>query len=177
MGRGEFRHPGAQSFPARSVGEDAIKSRAWRVAIHLSRSTASLPTDHTVPVHTLPPFSRPPLGFGKGSLCHMKEISDIFRERATLERKRARLIRSERDEQIDRFFQRDSIKVRDSKTKKFRQASRGELALILKDCPTKDLHAVYRQCEAARSFSRSFWHSIKRKWQGTQRCQNGVKGF
>lgn len=93
----------------------------------------------------------------------MKEISDIFRERGPSKRDASGTIRSERDEQIERFYQRGSIKVRDTKTKKLRLASRGELALILKDCPTEDLHAFYRQCEAARSFPRWFWYSIKRK--------------
>lgn len=105
----------------------------------------------------------------------MKNISDIFQNRPSSKPEQSGDIRSERDEQIERFYQRRCINVRDAKTKKLRLASRGELALILKDCPTEDLHAFYRQCEAARSFPRWFWYSVKRKKQAPQQCQNGAK--
>lgn len=72
-------------------------------------------------------------------------------------------VRSERDEQISRFFDKQSIMVRDKKTKELRLATKVDLALILRHCPTTDLHPFFKQCEEARSFSRYFWWSVKRK--------------
>jgi hypothetical protein len=90
----------------------------------------------------------------------MDHLSNIFKERAALEKRTAASIRSERDELIQNFLG-HGIKLRDPKTKELRPATAAELAIILRHCPTKDLYPFFRECEGARSFSRFFWWSVK----------------
>jgi len=70
-------------------------------------------------------------------------------------------IRSERDEMVQKFVDKRVIKIHDRTTKQLRLATAGEIALLLKDCPTADLYAFFRECEEARSFSRFFWWAVK----------------
>lgn len=68
-------------------------------------------------------------------------------------------IRSERDELIQRFVDKGAIRVR--RKGKLEPATAKEIAILLRDCPTSDLHAFYEECNRARSFSRWFWWSVK----------------
>lgn len=75
-------------------------------------------------------------------------------------------IRSPRDEQITRFYEQGSILIRDRKTKELRRATEGDIAVLLGRAGYKtaeQMHAVYRECEAAKSFSRLFWYKVKHK--------------
>lgn len=71
--------------------------------------------------------------------------------------------RDERDEQIQNFFNKQCIMIRDRKTKALRLATKSDLAKVLMYCPTKDLYPFFKECEGARSFSRYFWWSVKHK--------------
>lgn len=75
-------------------------------------------------------------------------------------------IRSARDEQITRFYERGSIMITDRKTKELRRATEGEIAGLLGKAGYKtaeQMHALYRDCEWAQSFSKLFWYKVKRK--------------
>lgn len=91
----------------------------------------------------------------------MDKIDQLLRQLATKEKERKEKLRSERDEQIRRFFTR--IQLRDRKTKALRDASLEELALILRHCPTNQLHAFFQDCQRANHFAKFFWWSVKRK--------------
>lgn len=91
----------------------------------------------------------------------MDSIANLFQQRAAAEKINAANIRSKRDEQIQRFHARGSIKLFDKKTKQLRLATKEELALILRKYKTDQLHPFYKECENARSFSKFFWWVVK----------------
>lgn len=66
--------------------------------------------------------------------------------------------RSERDELISKFLNHD-IKL--TKNKKLEPATAKDIALLTAHIPTNSLHALYKKCLRARSFSRYFFTLIK----------------
>ncbi len=70
------------------------------------------------------------------------------------------LFRNERDEILSQFL-RHNLQLTDRKTKTLRPITDRELAIKLSHVPTNDLHAFYKQCLSARSFSRYFWWALK----------------
>jgi hypothetical protein len=75
--------------------------------------------------------------------------------------KQTRNVRSERDEQIQKFVDK-GIKVwADRKKTQLRDASASDIARKIAHIPTSDLHAFYKLCENARSFNRYFEWAIK----------------
>ena len=95
----------------------------------------------------------------------MKSLNEIFNKRDAMERvaQAQHNLRSERDEQIAKFYDRKCIKMYKGKPKKLALLDKKELALLLRHCPTEDLFPFYQQCDRARDFSRFFWWSVKRK--------------
>lgn len=68
--------------------------------------------------------------------------------------------RSEREELLSKFL--DRLNAERAGTT-FKPLQARSLGVKLAHIPTGDLWAFYRQCEAARSFSRYFWWAIKPK--------------
>lgn len=88
----------------------------------------------------------------------MEPIANTFKERAALERKSAGSIRSERDEQLQRFLDRlNPPRLRDG----FKPMTAAQLAVKVAHIQTADLHTFFWQCEEGRSFGRYSWWSIK----------------
>jgi hypothetical protein len=93
----------------------------------------------------------------------MDSIANIFKERSSLERKSQALIRSGRDEQMLLFFNKGIIQLRDKKTKELRLATVGEIAILLRNYKTNQLHQLYKECQGSSNFSKLFWWKIKNK--------------
>jgi hypothetical protein len=83
-------------------------------------------------------------------------------EQYALKFKQPALFKSERAE-IPSNFLGHGIMLKDRKTKELRDATGHDIAILFGHVPTGDLHAFFKQCEGARSFSRVFWWAIKPK--------------
>ena len=68
--------------------------------------------------------------------------------------------RSEREELLDRFLSRLNPDRAEAGLKPLAPSA---LATLLTGVPTTDLYGFYKSCERARSFSRLFWHLLKRE--------------
>jgi hypothetical protein len=80
--------------------------------------------------------------------------TEKFRPRARLKNQP----RNEREELLDRFLSRLNPPRVDNG---FKTMSHARIAKVLEKVPTADLHAFYRQCDGADSFSRLFWFKVK----------------
>lgn len=68
------------------------------------------------------------------------------------------LIRSERDEILQKFIDRlNQARI----GTKYKPLSGRAVAIKVSHIPTSDLHAFYRQCEQAKSFSAYFFWALK----------------
>lgn len=86
------------------------------------------------------------------------EIQNDYLEKIRARRVQKGLPRSEREEMLELFLHRlNAARVLEN----YPKLTHPRLAKALQGVPTGDLYPFYKQCEAARHFSRFFWWSLK----------------